>query len=36
MSALAREYGAALLDLLVLCGFLATLVTVAAMIGGAA
>ena len=31
-----REYAAALLDLFVLCGFLATLVTVAAMIGGAA
>ena len=36
MAALAREYAAALLELAVLVGFLATLVVCSAMIGGAA
>jgi hypothetical protein len=36
MAALIRGYAAALIAILVLCGFLATRVTVAAKIGGAA
>jgi hypothetical protein len=36
MAAVVREYASALFELIILCGFLATLVIVAAMIGGAA